>query len=140
MTTKKCSTCKVVKPVSEYYKYNRDGKQTYQAACIECEKTRGKLSRKNREASYQQNGLYNRITLHDCRRALVVSMMHVAYQDGCGKLGTNETRHIKQEDIAEIIQDGSAFFEDGRYAFWADLIGIDPHMRPQWVKGKPEPR
>jgi hypothetical protein len=39
----------------------------------------------------------------------------------------DEVRHRN-----EIMRDGAAYFYDGRFAHHAELIGLDPTLRPQW--------
>jgi len=56
-----------------------------------------------------------------CR--LVDAMIVRAYRDATGRTGTEHALIGDQRYL--VMADGAAFFKDGRFSFWCDLLGID---------------
>ena len=64
-----------------------------------------------------------------CYRHIVAAIMYRAFQDAAGVIeSTGEVTRRK----SAIMQDGAAYFEDGRFEYHAELIGLDPTLRPDW--------
>lgn len=124
MDTKQCTKCLQEKPLSAFSEGRRD--------CKEC---KARLARVN----YQRraNGLASadghRVskTTYESHRALVIGIIHTAYLDGQGQLNLNERRHYGQ-GCDEVIADGQKFFSDGRFARFAEMVGICPDLKPDW--------
>jgi len=55
--------------------------------------------------------------------------MYRAYQDA---IGTLESTGGVLRNRTEIMRDGAAYFYDGRFAHHAEMIGLDPTLRPEW--------
>jgi len=77
----------------------------------------------------QRSSQPSRTICHDdyeCYRHLLASIMYRAFQDARGRIESS----CKTPDMVMI--DAALYFEDGRYAWHAELLGIDPAMRPDW--------
>ena len=66
-----------------------------------------------------------------CYRHIVAAIMFRAYQDA---LGIIESSGGVLRCKEEIMKDGAAYFDDGRFEYHAELIGLDPSLRPDWRK------
>ena len=66
-----------------------------------------------------------------CYRHIIVAVMYRAYQDVAGVI---ESTGDVLRNKAEIMRDGAAYFEDGRFQAHAEMIGLDPALKPDWSK------
>ena len=138
MTTKKCSTCKETKPISEYYRFKTVNGFGYRAQCRKCKNAANRRDKKTKITKPKEIrsvvGQRSYASPFDACYTLVVNMIYQAFSDGQAHIDSNDIRTHGQEGVKDLIKDGNKFFIDGRYAHFADLIGLDPDMRPQWVK------
>jgi hypothetical protein len=80
-----------------------------------------------------QTGRTNYIDEYACYCHIIAAVIFRAYQDAMGTVeSTGDILRRKEE----IMKDGAAYFEDGRFAHHAELIGLDPTLRPDWSKDK----
>jgi hypothetical protein len=66
-----------------------------------------------------------------CCVHLVAAIMYRAYQDAAGVI---ESTGDVLRNKTEIMRDGAAYFKDGRFQAHAEMIGLDPELKPDWSK------
>ena len=78
----------------------------------------------------RQRVIYN--SRYESCYCLLLAIIARAKEDA---LGMVEKKPPSKQQRADIVRDAVSYFNDDRYEWHMELLGLDPEMKPDWGKG-----